>query len=245
MRPLLVSVGVVLAAILVSIGPPFVWKSAADRVEWLPDGGTAFTHGQLIVNLAIAGCVLLFVPGAPAVKWGVLTPVGVGLVLATTPALLVVGGIVQAAWAGVGVERTDTAAEEGADPDNLLWFVSPALLVGPAEELLFRGLVQPLLVDTMGLAAGILGMSVLFGFYHYPNVSDSPRTLDTSDIAELSVSGAGGLVLGGLYVLTGNLLVPILGHSLHVALLFGMVGTGRLGAASESGDEADTDTISA
>jgi membrane protease YdiL (CAAX protease family) len=221
---LVVIAGLVFAAIAVSLVPLLSWEVATNRIEWLPDEGTANTHGRLTVLLVFAAAVLLVVPGAPAVHWGVPDAIGAGLVVVTPLALLVVGAIVAIAWSVFGVEPTDTALDEGLDADNLLWLVSPALLVGPAEELLFRGLVQPLLVDALGVVAGIVAMSVLFGVYHFPNVSDSPLRLDTSDVAQLSLSGSGGLVFGVMYVYTGTLLVPILGHSLHVALLFGYAG---------------------
>lgn len=215
---------VVLTATALSLAPPLSWTAISGRIEWLPDDGIANTHGVLVCNLGLAAGVLLVVPGAPAVHWGVPDAIGAGLVLATPPVLLVVGGIVAAGWSMGGVESTDNAVDEGLDEDSILWLLSPAFLVGPAEELLFRGLVQPLLVDALGVVAGIVAMSVLFGLYHFPNVGDSNGGMDTSDVAELSLSGSGGLVFGVIYVVTGNLLVPILGHSLHVALLFGYAG---------------------
>jgi membrane protease YdiL (CAAX protease family) len=217
---LAVIAGVALAATAVSLAPLLSWEVATSRAEWLPDEGTANTHGRLTVVLVFAAAVLFVVPGAPAVHWAVPDAIGAGLVVVTPLVLMMVGTVVAVTWSVFGVEPTDTAFDEGLTADNLLWLVSPALLVGPAEELLFRGLVQGLLVDGVGLVPGILGMSVLFGVYHFPNVSDSLFRLDTSDVAQLSLSASGGLVFGAFYVSTGNLLVPILGHSLHVGLLY-------------------------
>jgi membrane protease YdiL (CAAX protease family) len=93
-------------------------------------------------------------------------------------------------------------------------------LVGGAEELLFRGIVLVWLVDTLGVAGGLVLNGVLFGLYHYPNSVESIREIDGSAIKEMSISGLGGIVLGSLYLWTSNLLVPLAGHTLHNAGLF-------------------------
>jgi len=50
------------------------------------------------------------------------------------------------------------------------------ILIAPAaEELLFRGFLQPLLARTLGTAFGILGAALLFGLLHYPEYGNSWR----------------------------------------------------------------------
>lgn len=211
-------VGALSAATLLSLGPPACWKWLQDRSEAAPnDGiGSGSTVVLLLLNLAVAGLVLAFVPGAPAVQWGTLSTVDWALVLATSPGIFVLGALLAAGYAQIGID----ASPDVEDIDALLPVLPAMVLVGPAEELLFRGLVQPLLTDAVGTVAGVLLMGVLFGLYHYPNVGDSLLDIDLEGAAELSLSGAGGVFLGVLYLYTGNLLVPILGHSLHDTILF-------------------------
>ena len=85
-----------------------------------------------------------------------------------------------------------------------------SLLAGLGEELLFRGAVQGLLVDWLGLLPGLILASLLFGACH-------PMTL-----AYLMITTLIGLYLGSLWIVTGNLLAPIVTHALYdfLALLY-------------------------
>lgn len=76
-----------------------------------------------------------------------------------------------------------------------------ATLVGPAlEEVLFRGLVQPLAVQNLGVINGILITSIVFGAIH-------------GQVAFLPVFAL-SLVLGYLRHRSGSLLPAIIGHCL-------------------------------
>lgn len=86
----------------------------------------------------------------------------------------------------------------GASPWELL---AAAALAGAAEELLFRGLLQP--------RVGLVAASALFGYLHGPSRS----------LVSLAVwAGAVGAVLGVVYRATGNLAVPALAHGLYDAI---------------------------
>jgi len=72
-----------------------------------------------------------------------------------------------------------------------------ALLSGVAEEAFFRGALQP--------QVGLLAASLLFGAAHFvPRRELLPWT---------GFSIAAGLLLGGLFDATGNLLAPIVAHA--------------------------------
>jgi membrane protease YdiL (CAAX protease family) len=86
--------------------------------------------------------------------------------------------------------------------------------VGPAEELLFRGVVQGLLRRSFGVVPGLLGASALFGVGHYLAISSG------SAWTYLLVAGALGLVLGAVYEYTENIVVPAITHGLWNAGLF-------------------------
>jgi uncharacterized protein len=82
-------------------------------------------------------------------------------------------------------------------------------LAGLGEELLFRGVVQAGLARLVPTSLALLSASVLFGLAHFA----------TSTYA--LVAGLMGLYLGGLFLVQGSLLAPVVTHALYdlVALL--------------------------
>lgn len=82
-----------------------------------------------------------------------------------------------------------------------------AALAGIGEEMLFRGVVQPAVAEQIGGPSGVwLGLliaAVLFGLLH-------PITPTYALLAGLI-----GLYLGALWLLSGNVLTPIIAHGLY------------------------------
>jgi membrane protease YdiL (CAAX protease family) len=80
-------------------------------------------------------------------------------------------------------------------------------LAGLGEEMLFRGLIQHGLMDaiggTAGIVAGLALGSITFGLAHA-----ATRTYAI-------VAGLVGLYLGGVFLMSGNLLVPIVAHAAY------------------------------
>ena len=96
-----------------------------------------------------------------------------------------------------------------------LWeLAAVALAAGVGEELLFRGLLQPLLASAfeppVGVWIAFIATSVIFGLCHW-------LTPTYAVFATLL-----GLYLGGLFLWTDNLLAPITAHALYdlVALIY-------------------------
>lgn len=89
------------------------------------------------------------------------------------------------------------------------------LVVAPAEEFLFRGVVQGRLRDAFGPVGAVVGASLLFGSLHLANYAGSVESVVTG---ALLVSTT-GLVFGGLYEYTDNLAVPIVAHGLYNTFL--------------------------
>jgi membrane protease YdiL (CAAX protease family) len=84
-----------------------------------------------------------------------------------------------------------------------------AVVVGPTEELLFRGLIQTGLRESMGRWGIVIG-AFLFGFFHLINlVSQSLGATALQVLTAIVI----GLVFGVLYDRTHNLVGASLAHS--------------------------------
>lgn len=88
------------------------------------------------------------------------------------------------------------------------------LLVAPGEELIFRGVVQGLFRRAYGPVPAILITSALFGVAHYLALSGSGK------LVYVAVAAILGLVLGTVYELSDNLVVPTLAHGVWNSYLF-------------------------
>ena len=86
-------------------------------------------------------------------------------------------------------------------------FFKVSLTAGIVEEILYRGFVIWYLGLVMPLWAAVVLSSVFFGLGHsYQGISGALKT------------GLLGLSFGALYILTGSIWLPILGHILLDAL---------------------------
>jgi hypothetical protein len=76
-------------------------------------------------------------------------------------------------------------------------------MAGLGEEFLFRGLVQDVTVGWLGVVAGVIVTSVLFGLAH-------PFT-----VAYVLIAAVIGVYMSWLRIATGGLLAPIVAHGLY------------------------------
>jgi membrane protease YdiL (CAAX protease family) len=92
-----------------------------------------------------------------------------------------------------------------------------ALLAGVGEEMLFRGTLQAVFSRGTGPWTGLALASVLFGLMH----AVTP--------AYAVVTALMGAYLGWLWIVTGNILSPIIVHALYdfLALYYLLAGPGR------------------
>lgn len=114
-----------------------------------------------------------------------------------------------------------------ADPTIVLYFVVASLLfIGPAEELLFRNLLQKRLAETFSPAGAIGISSAIFAVAH-------TAAYLTGHTGQLFVSLATvfvlSLVLGYVYHRTENLVVVALAHGGYDAVLFLSIYAERVG----------------
>lgn len=92
--------------------------------------------------------------------------------------------------------------------------VLSVLVIGPGEELLFRGVIQTRLVEAYGLTGGIAATSAIFAMAHIPAYGAGNVAVIVVVLFVLS------LVIGTLFELTDTLVVPAAVHGLYNATLF-------------------------
>lgn len=153
-----------------------------------------------------------------------------GLAALAVVSLVALGQGVLRLVPGAGIEDvSSTLGQSGVDPVVLLALAVVSLaLVGPAEEVLFRGAVQGTLRMAFGRWPAILGASVVFTAVHAAALVSQPPV---AGIAALAVVGLVSLVLGYAFDRTGSLAVPVVVHGLYDSLLLVgayLLATGRL-----------------
>lgn len=111
---------------------------------------------------------------------------------------------------------THEIAEIGIENPRLLLVLIPLsfLIIGPGEELLFRGIIQTRLARSWGKTPAIVGASVVFTLAHLGAYQGE------GFIASLTILFALSLILGWVYERTNNLVVPALVHGAYNAALF-------------------------
>ncbi len=115
----------------------------------------------------------------------------------------------------------NTVAETGMQNPEILLLLIPAsfLLIGPGEELLYRGVVQNRLGEALPAPAAIVLASLIFASIHFFSLAGAPR----ARLVSISVLVLPTLVFGTLYELTENLVVPALLHGAYNATLFSLL----------------------
>ncbi|MFD1644603.1 CPBP family intramembrane glutamic endopeptidase [Haloarchaeobius litoreus] len=169
--------------------------------------------GFLLFGLAYARRRGLSIP--------VRAPTGrqVGYALAGTLVALVVAVGLSVLLAAFDLVPGSVIEESGTiDPDFFLGVaILSVLIVAPAEEYLFRGVVQGRLRETFGPVGSVLGSSLLFGSVHLSNYTGSVEQV----VAGVLLIAGTGAILGALYEWTDNLTVPIVTHALYNVVLAG------------------------
>lgn len=107
------------------------------------------------------------------------------------------------AWARKLERRVKEMLATLFEGKSVFWALPISLLAGFGEEMLFRGVVQTVLGDWLGLPTGLLLSALLFGLVHYIS---TPYFLLATGM---------GLYMGLLYLWSDNLLLPIVVHALY------------------------------
>jgi membrane protease YdiL (CAAX protease family) len=157
----------------------------------------------------------------PSVRDGLWMMSGYILVIVLVFACLIVVASIGAPTA----ERANQAAFE--DPQTLLWLIPLSFLViGPGEELLFRGVIQSRLRRSFSPISAVVLASAMFAPLHVFGLSGSLYALALT----ITILFVPTLVFGATYERSENLLVPIVIHGAYNATLFGILYVGSQSA---------------
>ena len=119
-----------------------------------------------------------------------------------------------------GVETAQNEIERigSANPEVMLYMIPLAFLViGPGEELLFRGAIQGLFRESYAAIPAIALSSALFAVAHITALTAGSLGAKAATISALF---ALSLILGATYEYTDNLVVPSLVHGAYDAIVF-------------------------
>ena len=135
-------------------------------------------------------------------------------------AILLIVSIValEAVLSQIGLAPDENVAVETGreNPELFLYYIPIVLLLNsPAEELLFRGVVQGLFRQAYGVVPGILAAGAVFGAIHYLALAGQG-----SAAAYVGIAVVSGVILGALYEYTENILVPIVVHAAWNVLVY-------------------------
>lgn len=184
---------------------------------------------QFVGFFAVIAAYVISQDERPLIDYRRPTLRDVGFVVVGLVGILVASRVVEAVVAAFGVESAQNqVVQQGTQNPELFLLMIPItiLFVGPAEELLFRGVVQGLFRRAYGALPGIVAASALFGLVHYVAlVGDGKLTY-------VAVAVVLGLVLGVLYELSENVVVPAVVHGLFNATIFASLWLEQTGGAS-------------
>ena len=224
---LLVVFGAYLVAsvVLAAVNPPLV------NAGIVTPGGTDEYLAQFALQyagfLVVTGWYALAVRDEPLIPWATPGRRELGLIVAGIIVLVGANNGITRLFAAVDVSLGDNAAVTvgSGEPAYLLTMIAFSLLVvGPAEELLFRGVVQGRLRETWGVWPAILAATVLFGLSH-ASVSGGLGGV----VAYILTATLLGVLLGYLYERTDNIVVPAVIHGVNNAVIFAWLYLSEIG----------------
>lgn len=223
---LLVLGAFVVAGLFVSIGAGLV--DAAGISDDSPAAQVVSTAMNFVGLLAVPLAYLAWREGPALVGASRPSVRDLGGIVVGTIVLVVFMNSAELLLSQFGFEpATNAAVETGRENPQLFLYYIPVVLLlnAPAEELLFRGLVQGLLRQAYGVVPGVLGAGAIFGLVHY-----SALVAQGSAGAYIVIALGSGIILGVLYEYTENLLVPIVVHAVWNCLVYGTLYLEATGA---------------
>jgi len=176
-----------------------------------------------IQGVAFGGVALLYLRfrGRPVTSVGLRLPSVRDLLIVVagyaTAFVAAITGAIVVSVTGAPAGENQVAEFASTDPSVLLWLIPASfLLIGPGEELLFRGIVQGRLRETFDRVPGVVLASALFAAVHFVALTGGTG----GRLVTITVLFFPALVFGTVYELTDNLVVPALVHGAYNATLF-------------------------
>jgi hypothetical protein len=145
--------------------------------------------------------------------------------------LLAAIAVIQVIVTQLGLSTPSVAlVEDGLANPTLMLYLIPFmyLLVGPGEELMFRGAIQGMLGEGFPRWVAVVLASAVFAAVHVTNVVGSPVVQVLTYLAIIFVLS---LILGAIYERTSNLVVPAFVHGTYNSLVVLSIYASATGAA--------------
>ena len=206
---------VLVASIAVSLGYPLLDAAGIGRESAL---GLALRSAFQFVGFGVAGVGYLVVtdqtdlvpiryPTRRDLKW----------LIGGLAGLLALYVAATAVLSAMGIEGAESAiVAEGSDQPIYFLYLVPVtiLLVGPTEELIFRGIVQGQFRRAYGTPVAVAAASAIFAAVHLSSYSGDGLLATLGTVLIL------GGVLGIVYEKSENLVVPAVVHGLFNTVQF-------------------------
>jgi membrane protease YdiL (CAAX protease family) len=206
----IISGSILVAALLVGIGASFLRAAGVPPMDPAP---RALLDALQFVGFGVAIVAFLSVADDwDLVRWRVPTLRDVGWIVGGLLVLLVALSVLSQLVTAFGISAAESSIIKYGKrhPAYLLYLVPVTFfLVGPTEELIFRGIVQGSLRRAYGPTAAVVAASSLFALVHWTAVQGEGRVVTLVIILVL-----GGL-LGVIYEITDNIVVTAAIHSLY------------------------------
>lgn len=232
------------AAAVLSIGGALAMLFAGFELTSAPVLVVSLVGSQ--AGFALGALAFLRWRGEPLSNVGLAVPdirgvvlVAVGLV-ATLVISVTVGAVVQ--QLGLQAAENSTTSQASSDPTQLLVLVPFMLLVvGPCEELLFRGIVQRRIRERASAPVAIALGGALFASIHFIALIG-----DLSEIATtIGVLFFPSLVFGALYEYGKNIVVNALVHGLYNSVILLITYAAFRFGPEETGSETQAAVVDA
>ncbi|MFC7185424.1 CPBP family intramembrane glutamic endopeptidase [Halorubrum yunnanense] len=209
----LLSGGVVLGVNTVTGGLPLAASLALTLVlgQYVAFGGLALAY-LAWRGLDRAGIVAYLGVRRPSLK-------EIGLIVGSWALILVTIMAVSLVIQALGTETASNQSAELAmqNPAIIpLLIAASFLVIGPSEEILYRGVVQGRLRETLSPAPAILVASAIFAAVHVMALTGGL----SGRLTTIAILFLPSIVFGAVYEYTENLVVPALLHGLHNAVIF-------------------------
>lgn len=214
-------VGIVLAVVLVFLGLGALTVLGIETSPVL----------LIAVSLLLGQGVAFMGTAYGYLRWRGLPLRAVGIHVPTLRSLAVGAGvfvlsILYLMGAGFLLQQTGTegasnqVAELAMENPEIILFLLPGayLLIGPGEELLFRGVVQGRLRESFSAAPAILIASVIFASIHMLSLQAGAPL--SAKLVTITLLMGPSIAFGAVYEYTGNIVVPALLHGTYDAFLF-------------------------